>query len=254
MANKGWTLETDPTSPYCGRWVAVGNRKPDVMQSWGAKVPDQPIFNIEAIVPGAMDADMGRSPTWCDLILRVERVGTESTDVTYMTRNAGESMIEALHSALHPWAGKNVQAELWNELDAVMTLLIANAADPDDKGKAQGLAFALAVITNPYAPNIDAIRALALERAGVEPDDDETDEMWDGLMPLGMIELRSIAEDAGVPKYKQLGHDALVSLLWTNDIGSDGPVTTSPYWDEPEPEPEPEPAESEPDDDWGEGL
>jgi hypothetical protein len=252
MASKGYRLVRDPSSEFDGRWVNVETERPDTMKSWGAEMPDQPTFEISAGIPGSLDIDFQRVPQWSDLVLDFKKSGTTDAQRVHLTRNAGESVIEALHSVLHPWAGKNVQNELWAELDAVMTLLVAGEAEPDDKGKAQGLAFALALMTNPYAPNVDGIKALALERAGVEPEEDETDEMWDGLMPLGMVALQRLAGEAGVPKYSALGHDALVALLWTNDIGSGGPVATSAYWVEPEPDPTETAADD--DDDWGDGL
>lgn len=85
-------------------------------------------------------------------------------------------------------AGKSVLDLLWERLDAFVNELMAKdmphpdkTADPDFreiKGRAYGMAEAIALITNPYHPDIDAVRADAVERweqrQGVpqEPQDD----------------------------------------------------------------------------------
>jgi hypothetical protein len=72
--------------------------------------------------------------------------------------------------------------ELWKELDTIVEH-ITSEGEPDVtqysflaqlkddvqkwaewRGQAQGIAYALAVLTNPYAPDVDKIRAEAMER------------------------------------------------------------------------------------------
>lgn len=75
--------------------------------------------------------------------------------------------------------------ELWKELDTIVDHIMSeghptgrNTWNPDSiesmqrqfqeygewRGQAQGVAYALAVLTNPYDPNVDKIRAEAMER------------------------------------------------------------------------------------------
>lgn len=62
--------------------------------------------------------------------------------------------------------GKTILELLWGELDAVMDRLMTGGAAEDgrDPGRAEGVAFAIAVMQNPYLPNIDAVREQAMER------------------------------------------------------------------------------------------
>jgi hypothetical protein len=93
-----------------------------------------------------------------------------------------------------PHAGRSIMDIFWQELDEIMDWLKENGkpetfepavvdyrecavvepkenGDPSDyqewaerRGQAQGVAYCLAVLTNPYAPNIDTIRAEARAR------------------------------------------------------------------------------------------
>jgi hypothetical protein len=60
--------------------------------------------------------------------------------------------------------GKSLFEMLWEELDAIVERIMAEAADEHDVGKAQGVAFAIATIQNPYRPSIEAVRAEAMRR------------------------------------------------------------------------------------------
>lgn len=73
-------------------------------------------------------------------------------------------------------AGRSIIEIIWEEMDAVYARLMAGAGSvaKGDKGRAAGLAYALAVMTNPYEVNIDAIREQAHERW--ENGTDELDE------------------------------------------------------------------------------
>lgn len=86
----------------------------------------------------------------------------------------------------HPHAGKTLLEIIWEELDEVMDRLMADGVPSTDmrlsqgygtpemaeafrrwgeeRGQAQGLAYALAVLTNPYHVDVDAIRAQAVAR------------------------------------------------------------------------------------------
>ena len=74
-------------------------------------------------------------------------------------------------------AGKSIIELVWDEMDAVYGRLMAGegAVAKGDKGMARGLATALAILTNPYAPNVETIRAQAHTRweAGTDEQDAE---------------------------------------------------------------------------------
>lgn len=73
-------------------------------------------------------------------------------------------------------AGRSIIELLWEEMDSVYARLMAGdgARAKGDKGRAAGLAHALALMTNPYAVNVEAIREAAHERW--EAGTDELDE------------------------------------------------------------------------------
>jgi hypothetical protein len=60
--------------------------------------------------------------------------------------------------------GKSILEMLWEELDAIVERLMAGGNDEDDKGKAQGVAWAIALVQNPYLPDIEHVRAEAMDR------------------------------------------------------------------------------------------
>lgn len=67
-------------------------------------------------------------------------------------------------------AGKSVLDLLWERLDAFVDELMAPAHEGGElelaerKGHAYGMAEAIALVTNPYHPDIDAVRGEAMER------------------------------------------------------------------------------------------
>jgi len=66
-----------------------------------------------------------------------------------------------------PCSGKSILEMYWDELDTIMDRLMTNgaeAADGRDPGRAEGVAYCIAVMKNPYAPNIDSVRIEAVER------------------------------------------------------------------------------------------
>jgi hypothetical protein len=100
-------------------------------------------------------------------------------------------------SGAHAHAGKTILEIIWEELDAIMDRLMSDGepskatligeledgatsrqaarelADEwwetlrawgEERGQAQGVAYCIAVLTNPYHVDVDAIRAQAMER------------------------------------------------------------------------------------------
>jgi hypothetical protein len=72
--------------------------------------------------------------------------------------------LRPLRPASQLCSGKSILDMLWEELDAIVERLMAGAASEEDKGRAQGTAYAIAVIENPYLPNIERIRDEAMQR------------------------------------------------------------------------------------------
>lgn len=63
-------------------------------------------------------------------------------------------------------AGKSILEMLWEELDAIVDRIMTeqDSEDGRDPGRAEGVAYCIAVFTNPYLPNLDAIREQAMDR------------------------------------------------------------------------------------------
>jgi hypothetical protein len=62
--------------------------------------------------------------------------------------------------------GPSLLETLWEELDSIVERLMTGceAADGRDPGRAEGVAYAIAVITNPYHPSIPAVREECVRR------------------------------------------------------------------------------------------
>lgn len=106
------------------------------------------------------------APNWAELALTIERDGKGL--LHYLRRHDAELIVEVLFRVLHPNAGKSIHKQLWADLDACMVNLMDGGLDVMDKrefkGKALGLATALALVENPYGPDVGMIRKQASER------------------------------------------------------------------------------------------
>lgn len=62
--------------------------------------------------------------------------------------------------------GQTILEGLWEELMAIMERLMTgqDAEDGKDPGRAEGVAYAIAVMQNPYRPSVDSVREQAMER------------------------------------------------------------------------------------------
>lgn len=82
---------------------------------------------------------------------------------------------EEFSSAPSACAGKSLVEIMWDELDHLVDNLMddgSEAGDGLDKGRADGVAFCIALITNPYYPNVPAVKAEAMDRrAGREEEE-----------------------------------------------------------------------------------
>lgn len=63
-------------------------------------------------------------------------------------------------------AGPSLLEKMWEELDSIVDRLMegAEAADGRDPGRAEGVAYCIAIVQMPYAPDMMAIRAQAMDR------------------------------------------------------------------------------------------
>lgn len=117
------------------------------------------------------------------------------TDNAAMWRRLEKITMAAEAEAKHPYAGMSVLDILWQDLDDVMDKLMAEGAPEkavlaselfsgvgkgargiadewyttlqewgETRGQAQGLAFAIAILTNPYAADVPAVKVEASAR------------------------------------------------------------------------------------------
>lgn len=131
---------------------------------------------VTAWIPTGVDHSEAVTPEWCELVLEVKREvdSEEAPDFPLNTRlplrrHDGELIIECLWSVLHPSGGKSIIQMMWHELDQVVDRIqrrVDKGKEPlkSDRGEAVGLAKAIAIMTNPYAYDVDAVREEAMAR------------------------------------------------------------------------------------------
>lgn len=115
--------------------------------------------SCEARVPTDRDHRDEMCPEWCELILDISREG--KTMRHYFRRHDGEAVIEALHTVLRPNSGRTIQQGIWADLDDVYASIKAGDRSEATKGRALGLAMALARLRS---SSVDVIRAEARDR------------------------------------------------------------------------------------------
>lgn len=71
------------------------------------------------------------------------------------------------------YAGKSIVELVWDEMDSVYARLMSGDTQKGDKGCARGLATALAILTNPYASNVEEVRQQAHARWEAAQTDEE---------------------------------------------------------------------------------
>lgn len=158
------------------------------------------------------------SEPWAELVLAHEREGNTRHTID-LTREGGERLIEALHEHLHPWAGRSIQEQIWQHLDAATDRLLNGGAAEDDKGFARGLAMACAIFRNPYSPNIESIRAEAMARQGHERSvlsSKDPQLIW--LREQGMVQLQTLASEVRIKGYQKLDKGRLINTLDEYDL------------------------------------
>lgn len=133
------------------------------------------VDEVEAYIPTAKDHQEGMTPTWCELVLSITRTDDGTLNPSWplnvrmpLRRHDGELIMEVLHSALHPNPGGAALEQCWDRLDKLVFKIMKRAKKGKDvtalKGEALGLAYAIAFIDSPMQPDVDGVRALAMER------------------------------------------------------------------------------------------
>lgn len=131
-------------------------------------VAGQPGFEIDALAATDKAQRDGVIPEWSEVILDVTRQGAPKQRLE-LTRAAGEAIIDALHEVMHPNSntGKSIIESLWDELESSVRKILDedHPTTEVDKGYANGLTYAIAMMINPYNPNVKEVKKQAVRRA-----------------------------------------------------------------------------------------
>jgi hypothetical protein len=133
---------------------------------------------VSAWIPTGADHDYGITPQWCELVLEIKREADDDEDGPgawpfntrlALRRHDGELISSVLGEVLHPTRNRMAIEAIWDELDEVVERIqrrVAKGKEPmrRDVGHALGLATALAIIDRPHDPDVDEVRAVAVER------------------------------------------------------------------------------------------
>ena len=133
---------------------------------------NKPQYAISVALHGRLDHAAGDVPEWCDLSMDI--VGTEhqSTWVSawddqatlYLTREAGQLIIDTTTKALHPYAGGSIVTLMEKALDVVVARLLDGNAQEGDKDMARGMAMMIAILYRPTNPDWMAVRDACVAR------------------------------------------------------------------------------------------
>lgn len=101
----------------------------------------------------------------------VNNTGHHAVETPGMSPEHANVMSDLLRAAVvnaggSSCGGKTLYDMIWDEMMVVTDRLIGagDQADPDDVGAARSLAWVIAVMQNPYLPNVDAVREQVMER------------------------------------------------------------------------------------------
>jgi hypothetical protein len=125
---------------------------------------------VEAILPDDMDHTREAVPKWCELVLRVKRIGEYPIGISMpLRRHDGELIMQVLHDVLHPARESSSGKQIWREFDDAVDRIQARVLRgkdprPADVGEARAYATALAILGRPMDPDPDAVRDVAMVR------------------------------------------------------------------------------------------
>lgn len=120
------------------------------------------------------DHDDESVPAWADITVLIDDPdGAEI--IVHMAREQLQELYEAIDFELRLRHGPKIMDMLWDSLDDLTGRLMRNKfRDSGEKAatkhRAEGMAWALALMTNPVEPSLDAIRETAVERWETTPD------------------------------------------------------------------------------------
>lgn len=104
------------------------------------------------------------------IVLGVNATGHHAIETPALTLQAATVSADLLRMAVansggHACGGKTILEFMWERLMDVVERLMTGqeAEDGQDVGRAEGIAWCIAVFQNPYAPNIDGVRGQAME-------------------------------------------------------------------------------------------
>lgn len=134
------------------------------------------VDEASAYIPTAVDQDAGVVPAWAELILTVKRTDDGTLKPSWplnarmpLRRHDGELIIEVLDQVLHPNRGGGAVEQMWDQMDLLVQRIqrrVERGKSPrkEDVIKAKVLSWCIAVVTNPMAPDVEAVKELAMER------------------------------------------------------------------------------------------
>lgn len=96
-------------------------------------------------------------------------VGARADELGPLTPTQTNEMSDLLRAAFanaggEHCGGKSLYEMVWDELMAITDRLMTDSAAEDDVGAARGIAYVLAIMQNPYRPNVEAIKEQAMDR------------------------------------------------------------------------------------------
>jgi hypothetical protein len=125
-------------------------------------VRDEDVNGRPVIRGGVSNANTNHSSETPEMLPEVANMLSDTLRAAYA--NSGTSAC----------GGKTMLEVIWDELMVVYERLVTGQGAEDDVGIAQGLAYAIAIINNPYRPDIDHVRLQAANRW--EAQENETEE------------------------------------------------------------------------------
>jgi len=99
----------------------------------------------------------------------VNRTGHHAIELGALNPEEANQMSDLLRAAYansggSACGGKSLYEMIWDEMMAVTDRLMTDTAAEDDVGAARAIAYILAMIQNPYRPNVEDVRTQVMDR------------------------------------------------------------------------------------------
>lgn len=109
------------------------------------------------------------------IVLGADRRGT-SPELALLVEhaNTASDLLRAAYSnnGGHACGGKSLYEIIWAEMMAITDRLMTGQAAEDDVGAARATAYILAVMQNPYLPNVEAVKQQVMDKWYEENEDE----------------------------------------------------------------------------------